>query len=219
MAGLVTPNKSNNQIDWLSASESVRYCLLNGASGTGVDIFSSLRLHSPSSSPSSSSSSSQVLVYLDQRKRVATNTVTMFNANTLLRAMEKFIPPDHQCVMGVFSLLASCRLEPNCPDLQQDSFVLSYSQLFQFLGMLSTHPACSPCINVNYDNRSSLRLLKSSSSIIEKIVRKRNWERFDSVDEFKKFCDKEGAPLSEEDEERVVVSDFEPRKRRKIEGK
>jgi hypothetical protein len=89
--------------------------------------------------------------------------------------------------------------------IPEDCCVLSYSQHAAYHGTLSFHPACKTFVDVNYDNISTLRLLKSIEGIADIIVEHRKTKKFANVAEFQSFCKQKGKHLSEEDFIRVVV--------------
>jgi hypothetical protein len=109
--------------------------------------------------------------------------------------------PREICVSGLFSILASF----HGGDILPNSIVLSYLQHRKFLGTLSNHPACKTFVDVNNDNVSTLRLLKSIEDIAATIVERRNKYKFANVDEFVQFCEAKGFHLSDDDRNRVTA--------------
>ena len=196
---MVTASPSGTTIDWVNGDERsdglVTYCLLNGTSGEGVDIFCALKL----------SDSKELLFYADQRKRVA-KTLGPVSANEWIQRaaiIPRCLGEEADYVLGLFSLLSSYRHQPDT--LFKDSFVLSYIQHKDFHGCLWSHPAASPCIDVNLDNMSTLKLLTSVAKIVDQIVERRKHSPFQDLEDFTASCSKFGCTLSEDDSKRCIV--------------
>jgi hypothetical protein len=201
---IVTTKPSLQKINWVrgdttrtwwgrdNAREKVTYCVLNGTGGKGVDIFCALKI----------SNSSDYLLYADQRKRVAASLGPV-TANDLIQKaaiMPSCLGENAGYVLGLFSLLSSYRHEPET--LSENSFVLSYGQHKLFHGCLASHPAASPCIDVNFDNGSTLKLLTSVAKIVHEIMAQRP---FVDLEEFSNFCIQQGHDLSTDDRSRCFV--------------
>jgi hypothetical protein len=193
---IVLESDTSKRLMWASGGKSgIRYCLLNGEGGEGVDVFSSLRL----------AGSTNVLFYADQRKRMA-KPLGLRLANCLIKK-EAIVPTclgkDTEYVLGLFSLLPTFKGEPD--KLHNNSFVVSYGELDAFYGCLSSHPACSPAIDVNFSNVTTLRLLSSVAAIVPAIDTHRRTRKFADMDAFKKFCQEKGCSLSTDDELRCLA--------------
>eukprot|EP00039_Didymoeca_costata_P017664 m.328982 g.328982 ORF g.328982 m.328982 type:complete len:989 (+) comp16566_c0_seq26:227-3193(+) len=173
-------------------SDEDNFVFLNGKSGKGVDIFTSFpKPHG-----------NGIVLYLDQRKRVA-KTMAQSAMDEILREMQAVAPQisaESVCVFGVCNMMSSVRA-----DLPNNSFHLSFDILEKFYGSFVGHPACSPGINVNFANKSTLMLLKSIKAIVDAIVERRESKHFDNIDVFKEFCSTLNHRLSAKDEERVFV--------------
>ncbi|CAB9519027.1 Inherit from euNOG: Crinkler (CRN) family protein [Seminavis robusta] len=127
----ITSKKSRQIHNWVNGEvrkdtlgETVTYCVLNGTSGEGVDIFCALQR----------SGTSEFLFYAD--------------------------------------------------------------------GCLASHPAASPCIDVNLDNCSTLKLLTSVATIVDEIIENRP---FEDLQAFSDFCTQSGRELSADDSSRCIV--------------
>eukprot|EP00978_Attheya_sp_CCMP212_P014004 scaffold35412_cov47-Attheya_sp.AAC.1 len=184
------------RLNWANGeANGIRYCLLNGEGGKGVDFFSSLKL----------AGSRNVLFYADQRKRNAGSLGVHF-ANSLIKN-EDIVPlclgVDPPYVLGLFSLLSTFKGDPTF--LLKDSFVMSYGELDAFYGCLSSHPACSPVIDVNFSNVTTLKLLPSVAVIVPEIVERRSTENFADMSAFKQFCEDQCKPLSADDESHCLA--------------
>jgi hypothetical protein len=66
--------------------------------------------------------------------------------------------------------------------------VLSYRQHAAFHGTLSLHPACKTWIDVNFDNVTTIKLLKSVAAIASDIMVQRDVAKFVNLALFKAFC-------------------------------
>ncbi len=194
---VVTTKKNRRRLNWLEGNEGVGYCLLNGTSGFGVDVFAALPL---------ADGSGGFCLYNAQQK-VEASSLGSVSAKKLLGKADVrplCLPAGSVCVRGLFSILAS--YNQNAEALPMDTFVLSYRQHDAFHGALSVHPACKTWVDVNFDNVSTVRLLKSVARIADAILEKRaSAGKFVSVAAFKAFCDEKKCPLAQEDEVRVVA--------------
>jgi hypothetical protein len=196
LPAIVTEKKDHKKLNWVTGDRGICYCIINGTGGRGVDVFCALPLVSPKGA---------TLLYLDQRKVEARALGERTAGNLLSKALivPKCLPPQTSTVRGLFSLLSSFNQAPGT--LPVDTFVLSYRQHGAFHGTLVSHPACRSFVDVNYDNISTLRLLKSVAVLAEAVVEKRRVSKFTSVVEFADFCKSRGRMLSEEDLARVAA--------------
>jgi len=196
LPNVVTDKDTCRRIPWIVGDDGIRHVLINGTSGTGVDCSSAHWL---------AHSSDQVLLVLDQRKRVATSLGPAV-ANALLEkalVIPSSLPMGSKVVRGHFSLLSS--FDHQYEQLQEDTFVLSYKQHDNFHGCLAGHPACRSFVDINFDNVSSLRLLTSVKTLATEIIQRRKSKRFETLDEFKQFCTDESCTLSQSDEMRAFI--------------
>jgi hypothetical protein len=194
---VVTERDTYKQLAWVEGDAGIRYCLVNGVSGQGVDIFSCLKLVDGGN-----------LLFNDQRKRTATTLGGKGASNLIKKAavIPNCIFPKGKVkehVIGLFSLLTSFDAGRKA-SLPANSFVLSDSGRDRFYGCLSSHPACSSGIDVNWANISTIKLLKSVQSIAQAIVSRRADRKFD-LSSFKEFCKDSGCEISKADEERVLA--------------
>jgi hypothetical protein len=196
LGAIVIERLNRRKLCWISGDAGVFYCLINGVGGKGVDFFAALPLDGGSGA---------MMLYNDQRKIVASVLGAKSATNLLEKALilPLCLPYGSKCVRGLFSVLASFNQKENT--IPEDCCVLSYRQHVAFHGTLSLHPACKTFVDVNYDNVSTLRLLKSIGNIVDKIVEERKRKFFSSSTIFADFCAANGHNLSEEDILRVVA--------------
>jgi hypothetical protein len=163
-ATTVTETKNHRPLNWLNGDGGVSYCLLNGTGGKGVDIFCALPLVNAGGG---------LLLYLDQRKMEATSLGSVSATRLLEKAniVPTCLPANSKIVRGLFSILAS--FDKDSDQLPRDCFVLSHLQHKAYHGTLWSHPACRPFVDVNFDNLSTLRLLKSVKSVAVMIISQR----------------------------------------------
>jgi len=192
----VNEKKDHRLLNWLTGDGGVWYCLINGTRGRGVDVFSALPL---------AGAGGGVLLYLDQRKVEAKALGALTARNLLAKAdiVPNCLPANSKVVRGLFSLLSSFNQQTD--QLPKDTFVLSYHQHHSYHGTLSGHPACRSFVDVNFDNVSTLRLLKSVASVADEVIVRRATAKFESVESFAVFCQQHGRPLSEADAHRVAA--------------
>jgi hypothetical protein len=146
-----------------------------------------------------------MLLYLDQRKVEARALGAPTAGNLLSKAdiVPTCLPAHSRTVRGLFSVLASFNQATN--NLPNDTFVLSFRQHEAFHGTLASHPACRAFVDVNYDNISTLRLLKSVAMVAEEVIKRRAVSKFESVEQFAEFCQQCGYVLSDDDRARVAA--------------
>lgn len=193
---MVTERQHRRSLDWVNGDAGIRYCLVNGSGGKGVDFFSAVPL---------AGGSGGLVLYNDQRKVVA-SALGARTATALLKkakVVPQCLPARSRCVRGLFSVLAS--FNGSYYDIPEDCCVLSYRQHAAFHGTLGLHPACKTYVDVNYDNVSTLRMLKSVEAIASDIVDCRRVEKFVGVEAFVAFCRQHGKVLSDEDRLRIVA--------------
>lgn len=197
LPAFVTEKKHRRALNWVKGEGGIGYCLINGTGGRGVDVFCAL--------PLAMASKGEVVLYLDQRKVEARGLGEQTAGKLLAKAniVPACLPAGSQTIRGLFSILAS--FNQQAEQLPKDSFVLSYQQHKAFHGTLASHPACRSFVDVNYDNVSTLRLLKSMAPVAEAVIEHRSKAKFGSVDEFAAFCQQHGRALSVEDRARVVA--------------
>jgi hypothetical protein len=192
----VTERKHRRSLNWVNGDAGIRYCLINYAGGKGVDFFSALPL---------ADGTGGLVLYNDQRKIVAA-ALGAHTATALLgkaRIVPQCLPDGSRCVRGLFSILAS--FNGSLDDIPEDCCVLSYRQHAALHGTLALHPACKTYVDINYDNVSTLRMLKSVEAIASNIIQHRHVEKFVGVEAFVAFCGQHEKVLSDEDRLRVVA--------------
>jgi len=192
----VTERQHRASLNWVNGDRGIRYCLINGAGGKGVDFFSALPL---------ADGSGGLVLYNDQRKVVAaalSNRTATFLLNKA-HIVPRYLPDGSRCVRGLFSILAS--FNGSLDDIPEDCCVLSYRQHAALHGTLALHPACKSYVDINYDNVSTLRMLKSVKAIAANIIERRKDGKFASVADFVNFCKELGKDLSDEDRFRIVA--------------
>ena len=191
----VTERHHRRSLNWVNGDAGIRYCLVNGAGGKGVDFFSALP----------KADGEGVVLYDDQRKVVA-SALGARTATALLekaRIVPECLPQGSRCVRGLFSILAS--FNGSLDGAPDDCCVLSYRQHAALHGTLAVHPACKTYVDVNYDNVSTLRMLKSVGGIAADIIERRKEAKFVSVEAFVTFCREKGHEVGDEDLCRVVA--------------
>jgi hypothetical protein len=182
----------SHQVNWLMEG----WVLLNGAGGTGVDIFFALCLEDGSGH----------LVCSDQRKREA-GSFGAKRAETLWRKAHQIpacLSASSKVIVGLFSMFPSYnRATDSLPD---DCFVVSFREHQNYHACLVLHPASSPCVDVNRDNQSMLSLLGSVNVDLAKaIIDRREQSPFADISDFKSFLKTREVTLNDVDEERVIV--------------
>eukprot|EP00732_Lithocolla_globosa_P001005 Lithocolla_globosa_v1_NODE_419_length_4112_cov_8.573330.p1 type:complete len:604 gc:universal NODE_419_length_4112_cov_8.573330:280-2091(+) len=143
---------SQYKIDWVGGDtmneQNHGYVVINGEGGNGVDIFFSLKC----------SLDERYLVCTDQRKRKSGYMGE--NAATELIKKARIYPKNLKVpvvvVVGLFSMFPHFNHSKSV--LPPNSFVVSYDQTSSYHGGLQYHPASSPCINVNDDSVSALKM-------------------------------------------------------------
>eukprot|EP00978_Attheya_sp_CCMP212_P046209 scaffold379177_cov49-Attheya_sp.AAC.1 len=73
--------------NWLDGDDGIYYVLVNGTSGRGVDIFMALPLQDPSENEGTA-----MLLYVDQRKVVASPTLGQKTATALIDKAKAIVP-------------------------------------------------------------------------------------------------------------------------------
>ena len=192
----VTERKHRRSLNWVTGDAGIWYCLLNCAGGKGLDFFSALPL---------ADGTGGLVLYNDQRKVVAASLGDRTAKALLTKAsiVPQCLPGGSRCVRGLFSILAS--FNGSLDDIPEDCCVLSYRQHAALHGTLALHPACKTYVDVNYDNLSTLRMLKSVEAIASNIIQHRLGEKFVDVEAFVAFCKQQGKVLSDEDRFRIVA--------------
>jgi len=91
----VTERKDHRNLDWVNGDSGIRYCLVNGEGGQGVDFFATLPL---------ADQSGGLVIYNDQRKVVASSLGPVTTTALLNKAhiVPKCLPAGSLCVRGLF---------------------------------------------------------------------------------------------------------------------
>ena len=132
----VTETLHRRELNWLHGGDGgIRYCLINGTGGQGVDFFATLCM--------SDESERSLIIYNDQRHMVS-STFGSKRAQDLFsdaNILPKCLPSSSKCVRGIFSTLSLFKesFEDRIPD---DCVILSHEQSKRFHCALSVHPAC-----------------------------------------------------------------------------
>jgi hypothetical protein len=196
LSKVVTEKEEHNDLNWVEGNSGIRHCLINGVGGEGVDFFSALPL---------ADGSGGMLLYTDQRKVVAASLGAKVATRLLDKANIKphVLPRGSRFVRGLFSILASFNGTEG--EIPTDCCVLSYREHSEFHGTLAVHPACKTYVDINYDNVSTLCMLKSVKKIAKIIIHQRRAKPFHDVKSFAEFCTTQGALLLDEDRLRVIA--------------
>ncbi|KAI9324154.1 hypothetical protein BDR26DRAFT_882302, partial [Obelidium mucronatum] len=183
---------SSEKHDWLKDG----LVVINGENGKGVDVFFGLKKRGKN----------KYVICLDQRKRVAGGNFGVGRIQTLLSSAT--IPPTALGAVMVVPLLFSSLVSTNVDELgSRSAVVVTYAQLQQYHSGLWVHPAASPCVNVNKDPISYIKmLLTGDGQDIQKVVnalvtRKRG---FKSIESFADAVQKISKHVKIENEERIV---------------
>lgn len=177
------PQKTFNWVD-----EEDGYIVLNAENGAGVDIFFALKRED----------NPGYVVCVDQRKRVAGSlgpkaaTTLLEKANILPVSLR-----DAVLVRGLCSLFP--QFSQKSSELPNDCFVLSYSTTSDYHQSLGPHPAASPCVNINFDNKTTVKMV---TNIPDEVVARRSTKLFQDIEELREFVEGKGGKLK--DEERIL---------------
>eukprot|EP01125_Pyxidicula_operculata_P012989 TRINITY_DN4278_c1_g1_i1.p1 TRINITY_DN4278_c1_g1~~TRINITY_DN4278_c1_g1_i1.p1 ORF type:complete len:570 (+),score=29.88 TRINITY_DN4278_c1_g1_i1:178-1710(+) len=126
--------------NWVKGDNHCGVVVLNAPGGEGLDIFFALeRTHGKG-----------YVICVDQRKRVSQG-IGKKGAKDLLEE-ENILPDcckDATLIRGLFNPYPHFKVSAS--ELPSNCFVVSYSTTYNYHLSLYTHPASSPCININYD--------------------------------------------------------------------
>jgi len=89
---------------------------------------------------------------------------------------------------GLFSSFSSYGQTKN-QKLPDNSFIVTYSNTKQYHNSLAFHPAASPCVNVNYDPISYIKLITTTDKAVDAILLWRLTRKFVDMAEFEKFME------------------------------
>eukprot|EP00732_Lithocolla_globosa_P002421 Lithocolla_globosa_v1_NODE_1577_length_2471_cov_446.691639.p1 type:complete len:745 gc:universal NODE_1577_length_2471_cov_446.691639:92-2326(+) len=183
----------------VEGNEKRSYVVVNGENGEGVDVFFALKCPG----------SDRHLVCVDQRKRVAGSLGTDVASRLIERAR---IHPKNlgevTLVVGLFSLFPHFK-ESKANNLPNNSFIVAYDQSGSYHGALQYHPASSPCINVNDEPVSNLKIVLTGKDCAEgakHIMNERKRKRFQKVEEVEKYLKKTDLQVKLKDTERLRFS-------------
>jgi hypothetical protein len=165
-------------VSWLERG----FVVLNGDSGRGLDVFFALELVD---------SPGKYCVFVDQRKRVA-GSLGPCAAKTLLEKARGDLKTGGRVgvlAAGLFNTLPN--RAPGAGQLPMDSVVVSFHESAAYHGTLRFHPASTPLVSVNDDNKTALRLVfggsVASAAVIGSIIERRTSERFSAMDDLRQF--------------------------------
>jgi hypothetical protein len=164
---------TNHSRSWIGPDEDeTGVIVINGAGGKGVDVFFSFPI-----AHSETSECTDYVLFLDQRKRVATDTMSASTAKGLIAKACEVYRHDGPTVVGLFSMFP--RTEIPASDLPSNSFVISKKQTKTFHGGFWSHPAACPYVDIQEDNKTTLCLLlegtndKKKEAAADEIIAKR----------------------------------------------
>ncbi|KAJ3002138.1 UNVERIFIED_CONTAM: hypothetical protein HDU68_006433 [Siphonaria sp. JEL0065] len=172
--------------DWLKEG----LVVINGEDGEGVDIFFALK----------KKGQDRYIICLDQRKRVAGSQDLLSSARIFPAALGD---------VTVVPLLFSSLVSTNVKDLPSDAVVVTYAQLQSYHGGLWLHPASSPCVNVNRDPVSYIKMvLTGTSQDIQRaangLIEQREKRSFETIESIADAVQKISKRVQLSNQERIV---------------
>jgi len=188
------------KINWFTGDRDNGFIVINAERGAGVDLFLSLELVKKQDS-------ADHLIYLDQRKKVA----SCFGDKLVDQLFEKakIIP---KCVANSFiirGLFSVYNISEKCSSqkIPKDCVVVSHPSS-KYHGSLAFHPASSPCVNINYDQKSSIILLFTSHAIkaTDAILAARSTTVFKNLNHLSEFLNEKcpGAKFCQDVAEQII---------------
>jgi len=196
------------KVNWVVGNNGQSYVVLNQEAGEGVDIFFSLKRKYGDG----------YVICVDQRKREAKNlskneAIGLLSGENIL---PNWIDKENILYRGLFSSFATYarqqqkeqqRQNPGneiqLPQPPNDCFLVSFSNTEAYHSSLAYHPAASPCVNINYDSISYLRLITSSNGA-DAIYLRRITKSFKNLQELEVFLAMGKHEFNEKDKQRVV---------------
>lgn len=116
------------------------------------------------------------MVFLDQRKRVAIDTIGVRAAKDLIAKARAVYNKHTHTAVGLFSMFPRASIPAN--KLPAVSFVISKAEAKAYHGSFWSHPAACPFVDVQEDNKTTLCLLltgdpKDQAKVAEEIIARR----------------------------------------------
>lgn len=113
---------------------------------------------------------------MDQRKRVAIDSIGAKAANALIAKARAVYKKHPHTAVGLFSMSPRASIPAN--ELPAASFVISKAETKAYHGSFWSHPAACPFVDVQEDNKTTLRLLLTGDSndqvtVAEEIIARR----------------------------------------------
>jgi len=179
------------QVNWLKGDGKQGFVVLNQSGGDGIDIFFSMKM----------TKKNGFVICVDQRKREAAS-LGITKAEKYL-TKEDIFPDflkrddnlkDSVLCRGLFSSFSSygqgqtTKKQQN-QQLPDNSFIVTYSNTKKYHNSLAFHPAASPCVNVNYDPISYIKLITTTDKAADAILLRRLHQKFVDMAEFEKFME------------------------------
>ncbi|KAI3655415.1 hypothetical protein MP638_000215, partial [Amoeboaphelidium occidentale] len=128
--------------------------VVNASGGKGVDIFFALK-----------TTYGRTVVFLDQRKRVASTALSIGRINSLLNSTRlklPFLPRDSLVIACLFNCLVSASVWST--SLPLNSIVVTKRNLEAYHGSLYTHPAAAPFVDINHDPVTYIKMVLDGST-------------------------------------------------------
>ncbi|KAG9401989.1 hypothetical protein AC1031_007690 [Aphanomyces cochlioides] len=187
---------SSERHNWLTEG----FVVINGDNGKGVDIFFALKKNNRDG----------YVVCLDQRKRVGGPNLGRVGISKLLRAAT--IEPEDLGVeygpITVVPMLFSSLRSTNIQELTGDNaVVVTHAQMKAYHQGLWVHPAASPCVNVNRDPVTFIKMVlvgdpNDVQTVAEQLVREKR--KFESIEDVRTVVKRICSSVEMSDEDRIV---------------
>ncbi|KAH9119668.1 hypothetical protein LEN26_011502 [Aphanomyces euteiches] len=184
--------------NWLTEG----FVVINGDNGNGVDIFFALKKNKCDG----------YVVCLNQRERVVGPNIGQVGISKLLRAAT--IEPEDLGVeyepITVVPMLFSSLRSTNIQELTGDNaVVVTHAQMKAYHQRLWVHPAASPCVNVNRDPVTFIKMVlvgdpNDVQTVAEQLVRGKR--KFESVEDFRTAVKRICSSVEMSDEDQIVFS-------------
>jgi hypothetical protein len=164
------------KVNWFKGDGENGYVVLNQTGGPGVDVFFSLMC---------TNKPDNYVICVDQRKREAASLGPKI-ANDYFQdenILPTFCKDQSILYRGLFSAFSSYKDTHSIP---LNCFMVSYTNTQNYHSSLAIHPAASPCVNVNYDPISYLKLITSDRGA-SAIELRRITKKFENMNDLEKF--------------------------------
>ncbi|KAF0707818.1 Aste57867_6533 [Aphanomyces stellatus] len=188
---------SLEKFNWLTGG----FVVINGENGRGVDIFFALKKRD----------SNGYVVCLDQRNRVADTSLGSVGTMKLLSSAK--IEPTNLGALyepiTVIPLLFSSLRPVNVQELaEKNAVVVSYSQMEAYHHGLWLHPASSPCVNVNKDPVTYIKMVLTGNTsdvdIVATHIGANKKRKYESIEEFGAAMEEISPNVKLTNQERIV---------------